>query len=602
MKKNKADEENAALSRIEECVGQMRLQEAASGLAELEGREASLTESGRLELRLLRAICSGRSGENGIALKAAREAAEMAGALGHERSLMTALRYQGNCLIAMDEHAEAIEAFRAALKRARAADDKREIAAAYNNLGAVYRSIDDYEEAVACFNLDLRIHEENQNQEEIHIARLNLAVAQFMNGQIDEAESSFWELLKSGEGYADSDHTTIPLWGLAGVAAQRGDLAAAREQFETVISQLLESGQAMILIEARLDWAEVLADNGYPEEAHEILALVRSEERLAERPELLARSTELLAKVLEEQHRFDEALEQMKALREIERQRAKKRADSRTDALRIIHETERAQHLAEMEQLKNEDLAKALSEAERQRQLAEEANRLKSEILRMVAHDLRNPIGNVLSLLELAITEKNTELADELFELARDKTQASLQLLERLMDAAAVEEGRVTIQAEPIPFDAFLAELIESDSQPEAAEKKQQIIRRGSDRGRTLYADPARCRQILGNLFSNAIKYSPIGGIILYDYRLEGDCLVFEIMDQGPGIPPDQLERIFLPFNRLASSVPTGGESSMGLGLSIAKRLAMAHGGDLEAFSDGLGHGSRFRLSLPHCR
>lgn len=601
MKQNEADGKNSEqIGRIREWIGQLRFPEAASALAELEEREASLNESERLELRLLRAICSGRSGDNGAALKAAREAAEMAVALGREVSLMTALRYQGNCLLAMNEHAEAIEAFRTVLQRARATDDRREIAAAYNNLGAVYRSMDDAEEAVACFNLALRIHEENQNHEEIHIARLNLAVAQLVNGQIDEAEASFRELLESGEGYADSDHTTIPLWGLADVAARRGDLDTARKLYETVIHRLSESNQALTLIEARLDWAEILCENSYAKEAHDLLVLVRDKERLAEKTELFSRCTELLAKVLENQHRFADALEQMKALREMERQRAKKRADSRTDALRIMQQTERAQHLAEMEQLKNEDLAKALEEAERQRQLAEEANRLKSEILKMVAHDLRNPIGNVSNLLELGLTEDSEAHAKELFHSARDTARESQQLLERLMDAAAVEEGRITIRPESISLEVFLADFLQSDPQPQAAQKNQQIIRRKGGGGLQLYADPDRCRQIFSNLFSNAIKYSPIGGTIYYQYRLDGDWVVFEIMDEGPGIPPELLERIFLPFNRLASSVPTGDESSMGLGLSIAKRLAIAQGGDLRAFSDGLGHGSRFRLSLPH--
>jgi signal transduction histidine kinase len=599
MNAKKVEPQHPELNTIRDLVRQMRLVEANTALERLEDEETGLSEADRLELRLQRTICSGRSGDNAKALKAAREAAEIAQALGKETSLMSALRFEGNCLLAMDEHAAAIEAFRALLKRARAAGHKREIAAAYNNLGAVYRHIDDYEQAIASFSLARRLHEESGHTEEIHIARMNLATCHFLYGELDAAESLYRELLESGAEYEDIDHTALPLWGLAGVAAKRGDLATARKHFETVIGRLEASGQSLILIEARLDWAEALADNGELDEAANLMGIIRADERLPSRPDLHARFAQLLARILEKQERFEEALHELKALRTIEHQRTQKLAQSRTDALRIIHQTERAQHLAEIEQLKNEDLARALEEADQQRHIAEEANRLKSEILKMVAHDLRNPIGNILSLLELADLDDDGPGSAEFIELAREKTRTSLRLLERLLDAAAVEEGTITIQPESIPVKAFLEDLIGSDLQAQSGQKNQQILREESDPGMVIEADPARFRQILINLFSNAIKYSPIGGTIRYGFRRESDTFILEIQDQGPGIPADQLDQIFLPFKRLKTSLPTAGESTMGLGLSIARKLARAHGGELTAFSLGLGNGSRFRLSLP---
>ncbi|MGY3134231.1 signal transduction histidine kinase [Bradyrhizobium sp. USDA 4501] len=110
--------------------------------------------------------------------------------------------------------------------------------------------------------------------------------------------------------------------------------------------------------------------------------------------------------------------------------------------------------------------------------------------------------------------------------------------------------------------------------------------------------DADRIREAIDNLVSNAIKYSPIGGKITVTVSHEGDDTVIRIADQGPGLSPEDLGRLFGRFQRL-SAKPTAGESSTGLGLSIVKRIIDMHGGHVTAQSPGPGQGSTFTVTLP---
>jgi signal transduction histidine kinase len=110
--------------------------------------------------------------------------------------------------------------------------------------------------------------------------------------------------------------------------------------------------------------------------------------------------------------------------------------------------------------------------------------------------------------------------------------------------------------------------------------------------------DTDRVREAIDNLVSNAIKYSPIGGKITVAVTHEDDNTVIRVSDEGAGLSPEDLSRLFGRFQRL-SAKPTAGESSTGLGLSIVKRIIDMHGGEITANSDGPGKGSTFTITLP---
>jgi signal transduction histidine kinase len=169
-------------------------------------------------------------------------------------------------------------------------------------------------------------------------------------------------------------------------------------------------------------------------------------------------------------------------------------------------------------------------------------------------------------------------------------------MVDSLLAEAMADALNISIRREPIGVPALVREIVEA-SRP-LSEKKQQRIEVDAPESLTVSGDPDRLREAIDNLVSNAIKYSPIGGEIAISVkRHDGDVLI-RVSDNGPGLSPEDMSRLFGRFQRL-SAKPTAGESSTGLGLSIVKRIVELHGGQVEAESRGAGSGTTFTVALP---
>lgn len=229
-----------------------------------------------------------------------------------------------------------------------------------------------------------------------------------------------------------------------------------------------------------------------------------------------------------------------------------------------------------------------------------EMNEEKNEFLGIVAHDLRSPLSNIVSSANLALTDRemNREQLEEFLEIIQASAQHMIHLVENLMDVNAIEQGRFKIDIAPCE----LGELIRgvtSNYQSKAKAKQQALELTEETAGGPLIAmaDPHTTIQIFDNLVSNAIKYSPKGKRIDVKVTRRNGKIRCEVQDQGPGLSPDDLKKMFGKFARLAPR-PTGGESSTGLGLSIVKKMVEAGGGTVWCESE-LGKGARFIVELP---
>ncbi len=228
------------------------------------------------------------------------------------------------------------------------------------------------------------------------------------------------------------------------------------------------------------------------------------------------------------------------------------------------------------------------------------ANGFKNEILGTVAHDLKNPLGVILGrtemLTELIGAGSPKENVTAQVEHIRDATKRLTSMVDHLISDAMADAFDITIRREPVDVAALVAEV--ADSNLPSAVNKQQAITVSAPPNIVTMCDTDRIREAIDNLFSNAIKYSPIGGKITVAVTHEGGDTVIRIADQGAGLSPEDLGRLFGRFQRL-SAKPTAGESSTGLGLSIVKRIIDMHGGHVTAESAGPGQGSTFTVTLP---
>jgi signal transduction histidine kinase len=228
-------------------------------------------------------------------------------------------------------------------------------------------------------------------------------------------------------------------------------------------------------------------------------------------------------------------------------------------------------------------------------------NAFKSEILGTVAHDLKNPLGVILGRTEIMtelIARAETEegkLGKQVAHI-RETAEDLTTMIDSLIADAMTDALDISLRREAVDVSALINEVVEANRP--LADRKQQKMTVAAPPRHVLNCDPDRVREAVDNLLSNAIKYSPVGGRIEVDVAAAQAETTIRVKDHGAGLSPEDLARLFGRFQRL-SAKPTGGESSTGLGLSIAKRIVDLHGGRMQAESAGPGHGTVFAIVLP---
>jgi signal transduction histidine kinase len=253
----------------------------------------------------------------------------------------------------------------------------------------------------------------------------------------------------------------------------------------------------------------------------------------------------------------------------------------------------------------NEQLARRTAEAERSRTEAEasrreadEANRAKSDFLAAMSHELRTPLNAIIGYAQLLdVGVHGPVTAEQHTDLGRIErsSQHLLGLINDILNYAKVESGRLQYDIAPTSLDAALAS-VEELTAPLAAAKQINYSLHTQCPGASVCADEEKLRQILVNLLSNAIRYTPEHGRINVSCAIAGHDVLVHVTDTGVGIPPDKLEAIFEPFVQVDRTYP-GQRQGTGLGLSISRELARGMGGDLTVHSE-LGRGSVFTLRL----
>jgi signal transduction histidine kinase len=239
-------------------------------------------------------------------------------------------------------------------------------------------------------------------------------------------------------------------------------------------------------------------------------------------------------------------------------------------------------------------LAGAYAKEQQALQVAQSAVATRDEVMAIVAHDLRNPLG--------AITMRASMMRDE-SSVSQMRQHASLivntgmrmdYLIKTMLDVATMEAGRFSLLCAACNVDELLEEVI-ALFEPAAAAKGVTLERRVTDESLVIHADRERVVQVLSNLIGNALKFTPRGGRITIAVDRTDDAARFGVIDTGPGIAPDRLKRIFERFWK-EERIP--GVKGTGLGLFIAKRIIEAHGGEIWAESTP-GHGATFYFTLP---
>jgi signal transduction histidine kinase len=253
-------------------------------------------------------------------------------------------------------------------------------------------------------------------------------------------------------------------------------------------------------------------------------------------------------------------------------------ARSLEQAARVEHEAaaERSRHLAREQAVRSE---------------AESANRSKDQFLAMLSHELRNPLSAMRVATELMRrTEPSSDGHARAMDVLERQMRHLTRLVDDLLDAARVGSGKIELARAPLALHTLVREVVDGLSERCAGHALTLALAPVWVAG-----DETRLEQIVSNLLTNALRYTPRGGTIAVELRREGADAVLTVRDSGVGIAPEMLPRLF----QLFVQAQDGASGGLGIGLALVRRLTELHGGSVGAASEGLGHGSTFCVRLP---
>jgi PAS domain S-box-containing protein len=226
----------------------------------------------------------------------------------------------------------------------------------------------------------------------------------------------------------------------------------------------------------------------------------------------------------------------------------------------------------------------------------EEANRLKDQFLALVSHELRNPVHAIAGWISLLRGHKLDKKAEaRAFEIIEQNARYEARLIEDLVDISRILTGRLSLKLNRLNLSDLVRCAAESFA-PMAASKNIQVDLILEEVG-WIAGDSHRLRQILVNLLSNALKFTPVGGRIAVSLKKTAGSAELVISDSGIGIPPELLPRIFEHFWQMEK--PASRDGGLGLGLAIAAHLLELHGGAISIDSKGPGKGTTAKVTLP---
>ncbi|QOY61768.1 response regulator [Lysobacter sp. H21R4] len=293
-------------------------------------------------------------------------------------------------------------------------------------------------------------------------------------------------------------------------------------------------------------------------------------------------------------------------LAELHRKRLELEAtNAQLESANLALQTEKARELAVLNEslrsanatleIQNSVLQDEVAERGRIEQLLREVGRRKDEFLATLAHELRNPLAPLQNAL--AVLRMSTPVDGELLALMERQLALMVRLIDDLLDIARISQAKLTLRKDA----TSLREIVEC-----AVETARPLIEQGGhalvvdlpEQAVPLVADQARLSQVFANLLNNAAKYSEPDGRIELRARVLGDRAQVEVRDSGIGLEAGEVERIFEMFSQVETAVDRT-HGGLGIGLTLVRRLAELHGGEVSVSSAGIGRGATFTVTLP---
>lgn len=516
----------------------------------------------------------------------------------------------GNIYASLGDYAAALEYHLPGLAALESLGDKWGTAASLNNIGYIYDQLGDYDKALEHHTRSLSIRTELGEKLGEATSLHNLgSVWQHLN-DLDQATACYERSLTLFREVGNVQDSTACLVNLGMIHFSLRRFTQADDALREALTLSASLNYPLGEMKALNQLGKLYHQRGETELALQTLHRARELAEALGATDTLYSLHLLLSTVYESQGNLQEALNHHRRYHQLTETVFNSDADRRLKSLTVQYDVEGARRATDLERLKNTELAAANS-------ALREANAFKTELLGIAAHDLKNPLQSIMGFAELVSESHDLHQIYTMTGVIQQASMRMLNLIDDLLNTASIDAGRLELHRSCADLSALMRSVV--DDNLAQAQRKQQTLHTHFEMHCTAFIDTLRFREVLENLVSNAVKYTPHGKRIWIEMKSmtndelqiiyeensgsqfvirNSQFVIISVRDEGHGLSEDDLKKLFGKFQRL-SARPTGGESSTGLGLSIAKQLVELHDGRIWATSQGKGEGATFYVALP---
>jgi signal transduction histidine kinase len=511
------------------------------------------------------------------AMRYYKEAEEIYAALGAVEGISAILNNIGTIYLSFNKPDSALYYLNQSRLSYREIQDESGLATNYTNMGIAYALKGDYEKAVEHYMKSYKLASKINARETMSTSLLNVGDGYMNLGQFDKAEQNVKKGLAISEKEGYKNNTYIGYYTLGEIYEKRGDYKESLEWYHKA-EDLFDELRSSAASRAMMDVQTMQLEQAQSREIERLNAI--NEERI--QSEKFKNLIYLLLAIF--------ALLALLGLTYYYMKRHKA-------ALKIAMQNKEISSQKEQIELQSAKIKQVNSTLRERNKKLRELNEEKNYMMSVVAHDLKSPLNqinglaNVIKLDEQNLNETQKECLNNI-DVASKRLS---EMVNKILDSRNVDRKTDNLQIEPVDIDKMAGEVLKDFSN--AAGNKKIVLNKNSNKNGTLVkADKHYLRQVLDNLVSNAIKFSPAGKKVALNIKDDDDKVLAEVIDEGPGISNEDKEKLFTEYAVL-SAKPTGGETSTGLGLAIAKNYVEKMGGEIWCESD-FGHGAVFKLKL----
>jgi len=527
------------------------------------------------------------------ALECFQQALDTARAAGNQYRESIALSNIGLLYRQSGDYAHALECYLHALRYARGADDRRGEAEILNNIGFLYLESGEPAAALQQLQQALTLWEGIGDQRTLAATLNNIGGACY---QLRDYAAALAHLQRSRDISASLNNQPVlaaTFRDIGDVLYAQGELVDAADSYEHALTHARAARHAGHEADALLGLSDVRREQGYLDHARQHADAAMAIALHSNAKNIVYKAHLALARVCERAGDATAALDHFRRFHHLKEEVFNEQSERLLAKLHALHDVETARREAEINRLRNEELA-------RLNEQLESTLRDKTEILHIAAHDLRNPLTAVRLAAdciaeELLATQPDHQLLASVRHIT-DAVTHIMNIINNLLNVETIESGQMHLVFTAVSLGQIAAGVVEAH-RPRAAAKEITLALELPPHACTVNADAQALRQVLDNLVSNAVKYSPRHTQVSVQVAASGDAVRCAVRDQGPGISADDQRKLFVKFARL-SARPTGGEHSTRLGLAIVKMLVTRMHGHVWCDSEP-GHGATFTVEFP---